>query len=184
MGLFDFLKKKPELKKEEELVKKEGYIKKEGYVKKEKIVTPKIKPILKKEVKKPKVKTKVSHDAEPIVEVEKKTDKSEKKLKPAKPRKTVKSKVAWRVLERPHITEKATALTKNNEYVFRVSSRSNKIEVKRAVEDVYGVQVEKVRVINIPAKKRRLGKTQGWRKGYKKAIVKVKKGQEIQVLPR
>ncbi|MEA3452885.1 MAG: 50S ribosomal protein L23 [Patescibacteria group bacterium] len=88
------------------------------------------------------------------------------------------------MLKRPHITEKATELTSENQYMFRVSSRSNKIEIKKAVSDVYGVKVESVRIINVPPKKRRLGKTQGWRKGYKKAIVKIKKGQEIEVLPR
>jgi len=105
-------------------------------------------------------------------------------VKIAKPRKIVKSEVAWKVLKRPHITEKATELTEENQYMFRVSKQSNKIEVKKAVEDVYGVIVEKVRIINVPPKKRRLGKTHGWRKGYKKAIVKIKKGQEIEVLPR
>jgi large subunit ribosomal protein L23 len=157
MGLFDFLKKKPELKKEE------------GLIKKKKVAAPKAKPVVKKE--------------KPIKPEIKKPEKKQE-VKPVKAKKVVKSEVAWKVLERPHITEKATALTKDNEYVFRVFSRSNKIEVKQAVKDVYGVDVEKVRMINVPAKKRRLGKTQGWRKGYKKAIVKVKKGQEIEVLPR
>jgi len=105
-------------------------------------------------------------------------------VKIVKPKKIVESEVAWRVLKRPHITEKATELTEENQYMFRVSKRSNKIEIKQAVADVYGVTVEKVRIINVPPKKRRLGKTQGWRKGYKKAIVKIKKGQEIEVLPR
>jgi len=105
-------------------------------------------------------------------------------VKVVKPRKIVKSEVAWKVLKRPHITEKATELSEENQYMFRVSKRSNKIEIKQAVADVYGVVVESVRIINVPAKKRRLGKTQGWRKGYKKAIVKIKKGQEIEVLPR
>jgi len=108
----------------------------------------------------------------------------EQLAKIAKPKKVVKSEVAWKVLKRPHITEKATELTEENQYIFRVSSRSNKIEIKQAVADVYGVVVESVKIINVPPKKRRLGKTQGWRKGYKKAIVKIKKGQEIEVLPR
>ena len=141
-------------------------------------------PAVKKEVKKEKPAVKPAPRAAPAVGAEKKLEKPEKEIKPAKPKKAVKSEVAWKVLERPHITEKATALTEENQYIFRVSPRSNKIEIKQAVEDVYGVDVEKVRMINVPAKKRRLGKTEGWRKGYKKAIVKTKKGQEIEVLPR
>jgi|AntAceMinimDraft_16_1070373.scaffolds.fasta_scaffold00683_12 large subunit ribosomal protein L23 len=137
----------------------------------------------------PAIKKSVVKKPKPLAEKKdaiKKEDKTikEKPAKIAKPKKIVKSHVAWKVLQRPHITEKATELTEENQYMFRVFSRSNKIEIKQAVEDVYGVNVEKVRIINVPPKKRRLGKTQGWRKGYKKAIVKIKKGQEIEILPR
>lgn len=128
-------------------------------------------------------KPKRSVSKKDIVKEEKKII-AEKSVKVAKPRKVIKSEVAWKVLKRPHITEKATKLTQENQYIFRVFKHSKKIEIKQAVEDVYGVTVEKVRIINVPPKKRRLGKTQGWRKGYKKAIVKIKKGQEIEILPR
>jgi len=106
-------------------------------------------------------------------------------VKIPKAKKTTKSsQVAWKVLESPHVTEKATELTSKNEYVFKVSKRSNKIEIARAVEDLYGVKVDKVRIINVHPKTRRLGRTTGIKKGYKKAIVKLHKGQEIEVLPR
>jgi large subunit ribosomal protein L23 len=88
------------------------------------------------------------------------------------------------VLESPHITEKATELTKHNQYVFRVLPRANKVEVKKDVENLYGVDVVDVKIINVPRKRRRLGRFLGWRKGYKKAIVKIKEGQKIEVLPR
>ena len=99
-------------------------------------------------------------------------------------RKSKKFPFSYRVLNIPHITEKATDLTKENKYTFKVFPRANKAEVKRAVESVYDVDVISVRIINIPPKKRRLGKNLGQRKGYKKAIVKIKEGQKIEVLPR
>jgi len=91
---------------------------------------------------------------------------------------------AYRILKTPQVTEKATDLVKKNQYVFKVYSRANKNEVKKAIESVYGVDVISVRIINVPAKRRRLGRQRGWRKGYKKAIVKIKAGQKIEVLPR
>ncbi|MCK4781986.1 50S ribosomal protein L23 [Candidatus Parcubacteria bacterium] len=125
-----------------------------------------------------------------------KPEKSKKEIKIEKPKKIV-SKArkdvkplkatggqAYRVLKIPHITEKATDLTKNNQYVFKVLPKSNKIEIKKAIEGLYGVDVLSVRIINIPSKKRRLGKTTGWKKGYKKAIIKIKQGQKIEVMPR
>jgi large subunit ribosomal protein L23 len=91
---------------------------------------------------------------------------------------------SYKVLKIPHVTEKATDLTKENKYVFRVWPGSNKIEIKKTIEDLYDVDVISVKIINVPSKQRRLGRTLGWRKGYKKAIVKIKEGQKIEVLPR
>jgi len=59
-----------------------------------------------------------------------------------------------------------------------------KLEIKKAIEGLYGVDVLSVKVINIPKRRRRLGRITGWRKGYKKAIVKIKKGQKIEIIPR
>jgi len=91
---------------------------------------------------------------------------------------------AWKVLKAPHITEKAADFTKQNKYVFQVDPKTNKIEIKKAVEDLYRINVLGVRIVNIPMKKRRLGRIAGWKKGYKKAIVTIKKGQKIELLPR
>ena len=118
--------------------------------------------------------------------------KGEKKEEPKKPSaaerpriKTRKKTVeTYNVLKTPHITEKATDLTKENKYIFKVFPRTNKKEIKRAIEGLYNVDVVSVRIINIPPKRRRLGRTLGWRKGYKKAIIKIKEGQKIEVLPR
>jgi large subunit ribosomal protein L23 len=94
------------------------------------------------------------------------------------------SQAAFLTLKAPQITEKATDLLKDNQYIFKVFPGANKIEIKKAVEESYGVKVEAVRIINVPKRKRRLGKIQGWQQGYKKAIVKIKNGQKIEVLPR
>lgn len=91
--------------------------------------------------------------------------------------------IAPLVLRVPQITEKAVALQDQNQYVFRVAKRSSKSQVRKAIEEVYGIDVLKVRMINIPAKKKRLGRTSGWQSGYKKAVVAIKKGQSIEILP-
>jgi large subunit ribosomal protein L23 len=126
--------------------------------------------------------------AKPAVKRVRKTAKPtvEKKEKPASvPLKATKvSRVAYRVLKQPHITEKATDLTKDDQYVFEVYSSAEKTEIKRAVEDIYGVTVISVNIIKIPSKSRRLGRVEGRKAGYKKAIVKIKAGQKIELLPR
>jgi large subunit ribosomal protein L23 len=87
-------------------------------------------------------------------------------------------------LQYPHVTEKASSLVEKNQYTFRVTPEANKVEVKKAIEEIYGVDVVDVRMTSIPAKKRQRGRIEGWTKGYKKAIVRVKEGQKIEVLPR
>jgi len=87
-------------------------------------------------------------------------------------------------IKTPHITEKAGDLAAKNLYVFKVWPRTNKLEIKKAVEKLYKVDVLSIRIINVLPKKRRLGRISGWTKGYKKAIVKIKKDQKIEVLPR
>ncbi len=101
---------------------------------------------------------------------------------PAKTKRT--STVAYRILQGPRITEKAASLAEKNQYVFEVTAGANKPEIKRAVEDVYGINVVSVHIINIPPKKRRLGRSTGWKQGYRKAIVRIAQGQKIEILPR
>ena len=107
----------------------------------------------------------------------------EKIVVPKRERKTVIGE-ARQILKSPHVTEKATDLAGRNKYVFKVGLKANKIEIKKAIQGIYDVDVLDVRTIKIPRKQRRLGRHKGWRKGYKKAIVKIKEGQKIEVLPR
>ncbi len=97
--------------------------------------------------------------------------------------KTKKSAVfSYEAVKQPHISEKATNLAEKNQYIFELSPNYNKKEIKKTIEGVYGVDVLSVNIIKIPAKKRRLGKTQGFRKGFSKAVVKIKQGQKIEIL--
>lgn len=79
------------------------------------------------------------------------------------------------IIKQPHITEK----TQEDKYVFRVAKNANKIKIKKAIEKKYKVNIIKVNIINIPKKKRRVGRIEGFKKGYKKAIITVKHGQKI-----
>jgi large subunit ribosomal protein L23 len=108
--------------------------------------------------------------------------KAEKPSVPLKAKRT--SDIAFRVLQEPQVTEKATDLTAQGQYVFKVFPNATKGDIKRVVQDVYGATVVAVKIIKVPAKRRRIGKNQGWREGYKKAIVKLAKGQEIEIMPR
>ncbi|OGE81671.1 MAG: 50S ribosomal protein L23 [Candidatus Doudnabacteria bacterium RIFCSPHIGHO2_01_FULL_43_23] len=71
-------------------------------------------------------------------------------------------------------------LASSNKYVFRVNPRSNKNEVKKAIEKVYDVKVLKVNIINTFGKNRRYGQTMGRTKDWKKAVITVAKGQRIE----
>jgi len=88
----------------------------------------------------------------------------------------------YEAIREPHVSEKGSMLAENNQYVFEVSDRYNKPEIKKAIEGIYGVNVLSVNIVKIPAKKRRLGRTEGFRKAYKKAIIKIKDGQKIEIL--
>ena len=90
----------------------------------------------------------------------------------------------YKYLLKPVMTEKSTFLSYNNQYIFEVWQKANKTEIAKAIKKLYKVDVISVKIINIPRKKARLGRTLGWKKGYKKAIVKIKKDQIIEVLPR
>ena len=88
------------------------------------------------------------------------------------------------IIQSPIVTERSTILKeKHNKYVFRVQPDSSKIQIRDAVEKLFKVDVEKVRTANFQGKLRRLaqGRPQGRRPDWKKAIVTVKKGQEIKI---
>lgn len=88
---------------------------------------------------------------------------------------------SFRILMRSVISEKVTALGAHNQYVFAVSPRANKIDVRRAVFSLYGVRPLKVNIINVRGKELRYGRTEGHTKNWKKAVVTLQPGQAIDV---
>jgi len=91
---------------------------------------------------------------------------------------------AVNLLIKPLITEKTRNLAiKENKYVFNVKKESNKKEIKKAIENLYKVEVINVNIINTKSKPKRLGRSLGKTKGFKKAIVTIRKGQTIDVIP-
>jgi large subunit ribosomal protein L23 len=71
---------------------------------------------------------------------------------------------------------------KENKYTFMVSKHSTKGQIKEAVEQLFKVDAENIHTAVIPGKQRRMGAHAGYRPDWKKAIVKVKKGQEIKIV--
>ena len=84
------------------------------------------------------------------------------------------------VIKAPLISEKGTSLTESaNQVLFKVHANANKIEVKRAVEALFKVTVEQVRMARYLGKMRRIGKSMGRRSNWKKAYVTLKEGDKI-----
>ena len=84
------------------------------------------------------------------------------------------------ILVRPLITERTTQLMAEGKYVFVVAKAANKIEIAKAVAEVFKVKVAKVNTVNVTGKKKRMGRTEGKRPDYKKAIVKLAPGETIE----
>jgi len=83
------------------------------------------------------------------------------------------------VIKKPIISEKSFSLAGAGVYVFLVTNSANKKIVAEQVHQMYKVDVQEVRIINIPGKVKRVGKRFGKRGDIKKALVKLKKGQKI-----
>jgi large subunit ribosomal protein L23 len=85
-----------------------------------------------------------------------------------------------KVLLGPVISEKSTLAADNDgQYVFRVATDATKQEIGRAVELLFEVQVENVRVLNVKGKRKRFGNRSGHRSDWRKAYVRLKPGQDI-----
>ncbi len=84
------------------------------------------------------------------------------------------------ILKAPIITEQSTKLIESeNSYTFKVDRKANKIEIKKAVETIFNVKVLSVNTINVLPKFKRMGKYEGYKSAYKKAVVKIAEGQKI-----
>jgi large subunit ribosomal protein L23 len=89
-------------------------------------------------------------------------------------------KSLYDVLLSPLLTEKGTAMKEqDNKVIFRVARDANKIEIKKAVEEIFKVKVDRVSTMNCRGKMKRLGRYEGRRPDWKKAIVTLKKGEKL-----
>ena len=85
------------------------------------------------------------------------------------------------VLLAPVVSEKSYSLINDRKYTFKVHKDAHKTQVRQAVEELFGVTVEHVNILKVQAKPKRRGLIKGTRPGWKKAIVKLKEGHEIEV---
>lgn len=86
---------------------------------------------------------------------------------------------ANQIIRRPLVTEKSTILREEeNVLAFEVAGSANKIQVKQAVEELFKVKVEEVRLFNVRGKKKRMGRFVGKRRDWRKAYVRLKDGEK------
>ncbi len=86
---------------------------------------------------------------------------------------------AFNVILKPVVTEKSTILSENNQIVFLVNINSNKIDIKKSIELIYGVKADSVNIIRVKGKTKVFKGKVGKRSDYKKAIISLPKGQSI-----
>jgi large subunit ribosomal protein L23 len=84
------------------------------------------------------------------------------------------------ILKRPMVTEKTNAMMEQNKYCFVVDPRANKNQIKKAVEEVFNVKVLDVNTANVLGKMKRMGRHEGRRPSWKKAIVTLAPGSHIE----
>ena len=84
------------------------------------------------------------------------------------------------IIIRPLITEKSTTLMAEGKYVFEVATAANKIEIAKAISQIFNVKVVSVNTVNVEGKVKRMGRSIGKRSDYKKAIVKLAAGETIE----
>jgi large subunit ribosomal protein L23 len=89
----------------------------------------------------------------------------------------------YRVIKRPVVTEKGSAMkAESNKVVFEIATWANKVEVRQAVEKIFSVKVTEVQTMNVRGKLKRVGKSIGRRQNWKKAVVTLAEGSDIDVL--
>ncbi|MFZ5770052.1 MAG: 50S ribosomal protein L23 [Thermodesulfobacteriota bacterium] len=89
----------------------------------------------------------------------------------------------YNVIKKPCLTEKGMILQEeNNQVVMKVNSKANKIQIKKAVEHLFNVKVDKVQTANMHGKKKRIGTHFGQRSDWKKAVITLAEGHKIDFL--
>jgi large subunit ribosomal protein L23 len=91
-------------------------------------------------------------------------------------------KDAYSIIKRPIVTEKSMAASALNKYVFEVAKDSNKIEIGKAVEEIFKVKVDKVNTLTVKGKTKRMGRNpSGKTPDWKKAVVTLQAGHRIEL---
>jgi large subunit ribosomal protein L23 len=85
------------------------------------------------------------------------------------------------VIIRPVVSEKSYVLSAANRYTFRVHPAAHKTQIRQAVEALFGVHVVEVRTLSVKSKPKRRGATSGRTRSWKKAIVKLREGENIPI---
>lgn len=98
-----------------------------------------------------------------------------------KPIKKDNSNLAYRILIKPLITEKATNLVSLNKYAFQVAKSANKAEIKRAIKTLYGYDPISINIINERGNKVTYGRIKGKKSSWKKAIITLKPGEKLEI---
>jgi large subunit ribosomal protein L23 len=91
-------------------------------------------------------------------------------------------KDVYRVVHRALVTEKSNILRAENKYVFEVDPRAGKPEIKNAIQELFSVKVASVRTMNMKGKIKRMGRFEGKRADWKKAVVTLAEGESIDLL--
>ncbi len=90
-------------------------------------------------------------------------------------------KISHDIIKNMVRTEKGSGMLQQNKYLFRVDGNANKIEIKRAVEEIYNVRVDSVNVMTVKGKKKRVRYREGMTASWKKAIVTLEPDNRIEV---
>ena len=88
-------------------------------------------------------------------------------------------KTSYDIIKRPIITEKSALLAEKAVYTFEVAKEANKVEIKKAIEEIFEVKVVAIRTVNVHRKAKRMSRYEGFKSAYKKAIVRLEPGQTI-----
>lgn len=82
------------------------------------------------------------------------------------------------IIRRPIVTEASTALMEEGKYVFEVDIRANKYQIRQALEEIFGVKIDRVNTMRVPGKLKRYGRYSGRTPEWKKAIIKLAEGSK------
>ena len=88
-------------------------------------------------------------------------------------------KTSYDIIKRPIITEKSALFAEKAVYTFEVSKDANKVEIKKAIEEIFNVKVVAIRTVNVHRKAKRMQRYEGFKSAYKKSVVRLEPGQTI-----